>query len=76
MKLHNAGIWSPFAAIKYVRYGADWQNNIIAPQTQALSDPGNGKLAHVSWVTPIKTDSDHPGAAAAETSGRSGSHRS
>lgn len=59
-KLLDAGIWSPFEAIKYVRKGPDWHKDIIAPQTQILTDPGNGNLASVSWVTPSKDDSDHP----------------
>jgi phospholipase C len=56
----NGGMWSPFEAIKYVRYGPDWSTNIIAPQTQVLTDPGNNQLAAVSWVTPSKNNSDHP----------------
>jgi phospholipase C len=58
----DAGIWSPFEAIKYVRFGSDWKNDIIAPETQVLSDIDNGQLASVSWVTPSHADSDHPGA--------------
>jgi phospholipase C len=58
-RLH-AGMWSAFEAIKYVRYGSDWDKNIIAPQTKILTDPGNGQLASVTWVTPSKADSDHP----------------
>ena len=61
-KLLNAGIWSPFEAIKYVRKGSDWKNDIIAPQTQVLNDVPNGNLASMSWVTPSHLDSDHPGA--------------
>lgn len=59
-KVLNAGFWEPFEAIRYVRYGPDWGTNIIAPQTKILTDPSNGKLASVSWVTPSQTDSDHP----------------
>jgi phospholipase C len=55
-------IWSPFAAISYVYNGSDWTNNIIAPQTQILTDIAQKKLASVSWVTPSHNDSDHPGA--------------
>ena len=55
----NAGIWEPFEAMRYVRYGPDWAN-IIAPQTKILTDPGNGDLASVSFVTPSTADSDHP----------------
>ena len=58
----KAFIWSPFAAIKYVYDGPDWDNNIVVPQTQILKDVADGRLASVSWVTPSKQDSDHPGA--------------
>jgi len=59
-KLLDAGFWEPFEAIKYVRYGSDWNTKIIAPQTQVLNDAQYGNLATVSWVTPSKPDSDHP----------------
>jgi phospholipase C len=57
----GAGNWSPFEAIKYVRYGRDWQRNVISPQTKILTDPGSNNLASVTFVTPSKPDSDHPG---------------
>jgi phospholipase C len=56
----DAGIWEPFEAMHYVRYGPDWKTNIIAPQTKILTDPGTGNLASVSFVTPSLADSDHP----------------
>ncbi len=59
-ELVGAGMWEPFEAIKYVRYGSDWDSHIIAPQTTVLSDPGNDQLASVSWVSPSVQDSDHP----------------
>jgi phospholipase C len=58
----NAGIWSPYEAISYVRYGSDWNTDIIAPETLVLKDPKKNQLADVSWVTPSHEDSDHPGA--------------
>jgi phospholipase C len=54
-------LWSPYAAIRNVRYGPDWKRNIISPQTTVLSDAANGKLAQVSWVIPDAADSDHAG---------------
>jgi phospholipase C len=57
----KAGMWEPFEAIKYVRYGSDWPKNIIAPQKTVLTDAGEGNLAKVNWVTPSHADSDHPG---------------
>ena len=59
-KLLDGGLWEPYEAMKYVRYGPDWNTNIIAPQTQILKDPANGNLASVSWVSPSHADSDHP----------------
>jgi phospholipase C len=60
-KLLHAGMWEPFEAMQYVRKGPDWDKDIIAPQTKILTDPGSGNLASVSWVSPSKPDSDHPG---------------
>ncbi len=59
-ELVGAGMWSPFEGIKYVRYGPDWTKNIVAPETTVLTDPTNGQLASVSWVSPSEEDSDHP----------------
>jgi phospholipase C len=53
-------LWSPFAAIRQVRYGPDWKN-VISPQTTVLRDVADGKLAQVSWVIPDAADSDHAG---------------
>jgi phospholipase C len=58
----NQPAWSPFDAIKNVRYGADWTRNVISPQTQVLADAASGNLPSVAWVTPDEQDSDHPGA--------------
>ena len=57
----NGGIWSPFEAISYTRYGKDWDQDVIAPGRRVLGDIRNGDLASVSWVTPTLRDSDHPG---------------
>ncbi len=61
-KLFKAGIWSPYEAISYTRYGSDWNTDIIAPENKILKDIPNGKLASVTWVTPNHNNSDHPGA--------------
>jgi len=58
--LLGAGMWEPFEAIKYVRYGDDWNHNISVPQTNVLTDAQNKQLAAVSWVSPSIDDSDHP----------------
>jgi phospholipase C len=75
-KMLDGGFWEPFEEIAYVRCatwtvpingpqdcygeGQDWQHNVIAPETQVLSDAANGNLASVNWIIPSKPDSDHP----------------
>jgi phospholipase C len=54
-------IWSEFDAIRDVRYGPDWQHNVISPQTLVLGDAAKGTLPSVAWVIPDATDSDHVG---------------
>jgi phospholipase C len=53
-------VWNGFDAIKKIRYGPDWKNNISNPQTNVLRDVKNGTLPAVSWVIPSLPDSDHP----------------
>lgn len=60
-KLLHSGMWEPFEASKYVRYGPDWTKDIIAPQNRVLQDIPNNNLASVDWITPSRPDSDHPG---------------
>jgi phospholipase C len=62
IRLLNGGIWSPFEAISYVRYGSDWHKDIVAPQRLVLRDIREGRLAQMNWVTPTHANSDHPGA--------------
>ena len=57
----NGGIYSPFEALAYVRYGADWDADVIAPETRVLTDIPNGNLAAVTWITPKRNNSDLPG---------------
>ena len=52
-------IWSAFDAIKHIRYGPDWDGDVISPETQVLTDIENGNLAQVSWVIPTLANSDH-----------------
>jgi phospholipase C len=59
---YKSFIWSPFAAIKYVYDGYDWDDNIIFPNTKIFADIAQGHLASVSWVTPNYENSDHSGA--------------
>jgi phospholipase C len=52
-------IWTGPNAIQHLRFGPDWQN-VIFPETQVLTDIGNGQLAQVTWVIPNGLSSDHP----------------
>jgi len=60
----NFFIISAFQAIRSVRFGKDWKNNVISPETQVLTDIAKGKLASVTWIVPSFDHSDHPGAPA------------
>jgi phospholipase C len=53
---------SAFQAIRHIRFGPDWQNDVISPETTVLTDIAAGKLAQVTWVVPSLNNSDHPGA--------------
>ena len=53
--------WSVYDSIKWIRYGNDWQNDVISPETQILTDVQNGNLANVTWVVPSASNSDHGG---------------
>jgi len=55
-------IWSAYQAIRHIRYGADWANNVISPQTQFFTDIQSGNLAQVTWIVPAFSYSDHAGA--------------
>ncbi len=57
----NGKLLSAFDVIAPVRYGSEWNTNIITPQTQILNDVSSGVLPGVSWVVPDQPDSDHPG---------------
>lgn len=57
----NGGLYSPFEAIAYVRYGPDWNADVIAPETRVLTDIKKDRLADVTWVTPKRSNSDISG---------------
>jgi phospholipase C len=52
--------FSAFDAIRHIRYGPDWTNNVISPNTKILTDVQGGSLASVTWVVPDSVYSDHP----------------
>jgi len=58
----SGGIWSAYQAIHHIRYGSDWTNNVISPNTHVLTDIQNGILAQVTWIVPAASYSDHAGA--------------
>jgi phospholipase C len=51
--------WSAFQAIQHIRFGPDWTNDVISPNTQVLTDIANGQLAQMTWIVPAGTYSDH-----------------
>jgi phospholipase C len=52
-------LWSAFDAIAQVRYGADWSENVVSPESRVLSDVERGDLANVTWIVPDMRNSDH-----------------
>jgi phospholipase C len=55
-------ILSAYQAIRHIRYGPGWRDNIISPPARALIDIQHGELAQVTWIVPDWAHSDHPGA--------------
>jgi phospholipase C len=55
---------SAFQAIRHIRFGPDWNNNVVSPETRVLTDIAGGHLAQVTWIVPASANSDHPGAPA------------
>jgi phospholipase C len=53
--------WSPYQAIRHIRYGPDWSKDVISPQTRFFTDLGGGFLANVTWISPTCANSDHSG---------------
>ena len=55
------GIWSSYQAIHDVYYGPDWNEKVVNPPSQFLTDVAAGNLAAITWITPTYTTSDHAG---------------
>jgi len=53
-------IWTGPNAIQHLRFGSDWDNDVVLKPAQVLTDIANGQLANVSWVIPTGQESDHP----------------
>ncbi len=54
-------ILSAYDAIRHIRYGNDWNDNVISPSNRVLTDIAAGELAQVTWIVPDWAHSDHPG---------------
>lgn len=53
-------LWNAFDAIRTVRRGNDWKNNVVSPPQKILADAKKGLLPAVSWVIPKFAWSDSP----------------
>jgi phospholipase C len=52
-------VWSGYQAVRHIRYGPDWKNDVITPQKRFLKDVAAGTLANMTWITPRCGESDH-----------------
>jgi phospholipase C len=52
-------IWSAYDAVRHIRYGPDWDRNVISPPSSILDDIAAHRLREVSWVAPNELESDH-----------------
>lgn len=50
-----------YDAIHHIRYGPDWDANVVTPMSNVLSDIQNCRLPQVAYVTPTWMASDHAG---------------
>jgi phospholipase C len=48
-------------SIRHLRFGPDWNEDVVPDPTQVLSDIAQNRLAAVSWVIPARLASDHAG---------------
>jgi phospholipase C len=53
------GLWSSYDAIDHIRFGPDWVDNVVSPETMILRDIEKKRLRAVSWVIPDYINSDH-----------------
>jgi phospholipase C len=54
-------LWTGPNAIQHLRFGDDWDKDVVLNSAQVLTDIANGQLANVSWVIPTGQESDHAG---------------
>jgi phospholipase C len=57
----GGGLWNSFDAIDRVRHGPEWNGNVSMPPSNFFRDLRARKLAAVSWIVPLGSNSDHPG---------------
>ncbi|MEO6834905.1 MAG: alkaline phosphatase family protein [Candidatus Tumulicola sp.] len=50
-----------YDSIRHIRYGPDWQANVVSPMSNVLSDIAHCTLPQVAYVTPTWMASDHAG---------------
>jgi phospholipase C len=55
----GGALWTPYDAIRHIRYGPDWAQDQISPETTILGDIAHSTLRNVSIVTPDAYNSDH-----------------
>jgi phospholipase C len=53
-------VWSPFDAIRHIRFSPQWTTNVL-DKDQFANDAVNNSLAAVSWITTDVEESEHPG---------------
>jgi phospholipase C len=58
---HDGFVWSAYQAVSQIRFGPDWSQKVISPETKILKDVARGDLAAVTWITPDSHNSDHAG---------------
>ncbi|HEY6326688.1 MAG TPA: alkaline phosphatase family protein [Candidatus Cybelea sp.] len=51
--------WVAYRSIRHIRYGPDWNTNVVGSSFQIIHDVAKGRLADVTWVTPTTLNSDH-----------------
>jgi phospholipase C len=59
-KFEMGSLWNAFDAIATVRYGPNWTNNVVSPETRIFQDIHNNELPALSWLIPDEANSDHP----------------
>ncbi len=57
----DGGLWSSYQANRGVYFGHDWSADVINPPSKFLIDIAGGKLADITWITPVWGNSDHSG---------------